>query len=128
MPIPMPTPPRSRPETLTHSHCRLETVSHRSEISTSGSSNSIPTASSLAAPTPHVLQQSIPLTQPIQRIITLAHRAHEAAQRIDLVLARVASVFVHLADGDLHRGVVFGFDDAVGGAAFAGDVAVLKIN
>lgn len=45
-----------------------------------------------------------------------------------MVLARVPPVFVHFADGDLHRGVVFGFDDAVGGGAFAGDVATAEVN
>jgi len=56
----------------------------------------------LTASTPHILQQSIPLAQPIQRIIALAHRAHEAAQSVDLVLARIASVLVNFANGDLH--------------------------
>lgn len=40
-----------------------------------------------------------------------------------MVLARVAAAVVDLADGDLHRGVVLGFDDAVRRRAFAGDVA-----
>jgi len=82
--------------------------------------------SPLATSAPHILQQPIPLTQPIQRIIALAHRAHEAAQRIYLVLASVAAVLVDFADRNLYRGVVFGFDDAVGGAALAGDVAIPK--
>ena len=77
----------------------------------------------LRAPTPHILQQAISLRQPVQTVVALAHRADEAAQRVDLVLARVAAVLVHLADGNLHRGVVFGFDDPVGRGAFAGDVA-----
>ena len=75
------------------------------------------------APTPHILQQPIPLCQPIQRIIPLTHSPHEAAQGIDLVLARVAAVLIDFADGDLNGGVVFSFDDAVGCAAFTGDVA-----
>lgn len=78
---------------------------------------------SLATPTPHPLQQPIPLRQPIQTIIALAHRADKAAEGIDLVLARVPAILVDFADGDLHAGVVFGFDDAVRGAAFAGDIA-----
>lgn len=78
---------------------------------------------SLATPTPHSLQQPIPLRQPIQTIIALAHRADKAAEGIDLVLARVPAILVDFADGDLHAGVVFGFDDAVRGAAFAGDIA-----
>jgi len=40
-----------------------------------------------------------------------------------LVLARVPAVFIDLADGNLDGGMVFGFDDAVGCGAFAGDVA-----
>lgn len=80
-------------------------------------------ALSRPTPTPHTLQQPIPLRQPIQTIIPLAHRPHEAAQRVDLVFARVAPVLIHFADGDLDGGVVFGFDDAVCGGAFAGDVA-----
>ncbi len=87
--------------------------------------NNIPAAhaSSLADPAPHILQQPVPLAQAVQRIVTLAHGAHEAAQRVDLVLARVPSVLVDLSDGDLYGSVVFGFDDAVGGAALAGHVA-----
>ena len=80
--------------------------------------------SPLAAPTPHTLQQPVPLRQPVQTVVALAHRAHEATHRVHLVLARVSPALIHLADGDLHAGVVFGFDDAVGRGAFAGDVAV----
>lgn len=80
---------------------------------------------SLRAPTPHILHQPIPLRQPVQAVVALAHRPHEAAQRVHLVFARVAPVLVDFADGDLHGGVVFGFDDAVGCGAFAGDVAGL---
>ena len=79
---------------------------------------------SLATPPPHALQQPNPLRHPVKAIVALAHRAHEAAERVHLVLARVPAVLVHFADGDLHAGVVFGFDDAVRRAAFAGDVAV----
>ncbi len=75
---------------------------------------------------PHPLQKSIPLRQPVHTIIALPHTPHESAQRIRLVLASVAAVLVHLANGDLHRGVVFGFDNAVGGATFAGDVARIR--
>lgn len=79
----------------------------------------------LRTPTPHILHQPVPLRQPIQTVVALAHGPHEPAQRVDLVLPRVAAVLVDLADGDLHRGVVFGFYDAVGRGAFAGDVAGL---
>lgn len=99
----------------------------------------------LPARAPHALQEAIPLRQPVHAVVALAHRAHEAAERIDLVLARVAAILVNLGDGDLDgccvcaqldtafscaysirddwRTVVFGLDDAVGGAALAGDVA-----
>jgi len=76
--------------------------------------------------TPHSLQQPISLRQSIQAIIALAPTPHESTQRINLVLAGVSTVLVNLADGDLNAGVVFGLDDAVGGAALAGDVAVRR--
>jgi hypothetical protein len=116
-------PPHLRPKPLP----ALEIVSHALNPLFEIKQLHTLTSSSLAAPAPHVLQQPVPLAQPVQRIVALAHRAHEAAQCVDLVLARVAAVLVHFADGDLHRGVVLGFDDAVGGAAFAGDVAVLGV-
>lgn len=72
------------------------------------------------------MQQPISLRQPIQAIITLPHRAHESTQRIDVIFSRVAAVLVDLADADLDGGVVFGFDDAVRCAAFAGDVTVVR--
>lgn len=81
---------------------------------------------SLPTPTPHSLDQPIPLAQPIQTIVPFTHRSHEAAQRVDLVLARVPPVLVHFAHRYLYGGVVLGFDDATGGRAFAGDVAVEK--
>lgn len=80
--------------------------------------------SHLSAPTPHPLQKPIPLAEPVDAIVRLAHGPHEAAQRVHLVLARVPPVLVHLADRDLHAAVVLGLDDAVRRAAFAGDVAV----
>ena len=79
----------------------------------------------LRTPTPHALDQPIPLRQPVQTVVALAHGPDEAAQGVDLVLARVAAAVVDLADGNLHRGVVFGFDDAVRRRAFAGHVAGL---
>ena len=54
--------------------------------------------------------------------VPLAHQCN--LQSIDLVLASIPPILIHLADGDLHGSVVFGFDDAVRGAAFTGDVAV----
>lgn len=76
-------------------------------------------------PTPHRLEKSIPLRQPIQTIIALGPRAHKPAQRVHLVLARIAARLVDFTHGDLHAGVVFRFYYAVGGGAFAGDVPVV---
>lgn len=78
----------------------------------------------LSLSTPDTLQISIALRKTVKRVISLAASAHKSAERIDAVLAGVATVLVNVADGDLHRGVVVGFDDAVGSAAFAGDVAI----
>lgn len=69
----------------------------------------------LAAAAPHALQQAIPLRQPVETVVALAHRPNESTQRIHLVLPRVSPILVHLADGYLYGCVVFGFDDAVGG-------------
>jgi hypothetical protein len=74
--------------------------------------------------TPDILQEAVLLRESVEGVVTLGARAHEAAQRIDLVLAGVSAVLVDLAYGDLHGGVVLGLDDAVGGGALAGDVAV----
>jgi hypothetical protein len=73
--------------------------------------------------TPHPLQEPILLRQPIQTVVALGSTPHKAAERVHLVLACVSAVLVDFADADLDGGVVFGFDDAVGCAAFAGDVA-----
>jgi len=73
---------------------------------------------------PDALQEPILLRQAVKSVVALGPRPHEAAQCIHLVLARVSAVLIHFANADLDRGVVFGFDDAVGRAAFAGDVQV----
>ena len=108
---PSPPPLHSLTLILTHTHTHI-----------SPSEN---TLLPLRTPTPHILHQPVPLRQPIQTVVALAHGPHEPAQRVDLVLPRVAAVFVDFADGDLHRGVVLSFYDAVGRGAFAGDVAGL---
>ena len=74
--------------------------------------------------TPDTLQEAIALRQSVQTVVALGPAAHEAAESVDLVLAGVAALLVDFADADLHRGVIFGFDDAVCGRALAGDVAV----
>lgn len=77
-------------------------------------------------PTPNGLQEPIPLRQSVQAVVALSAAAHEATERVHLVLAGVAARLVDFADADLDGGVVFGFDDAVCGGAFAGDVAVVR--
>ena len=77
-------------------------------------------------PTPNGLQEPIPLRQSVQAVVALSTAAHEATERVDLVLAGVAARLVDFADADLDGGVVFGFDDAGCGGALAGDVAVVR--
>jgi hypothetical protein len=78
---------------------------------------------SLAAP--DALDEAVALRQAVHGIVALAHRSHEAAEGVDVVLAGDgAAVLVDLGDGDLDGAVVLGLDDAVGGAALAGDVEV----
>jgi hypothetical protein len=72
-----------------------------------------PKRRTLTAPAPHGLQEAILLRQSVERIVALAHGAHEAAESIGLVLAGVSAVLVYEANGKLHRGVVLGFDNAV---------------
>jgi len=73
---------------------------------------------------PHILQETVALSQPVQCVVAFAHGPDESAERVRLVLARVSAILVDLADADLDRGVVLGFDDAVGGAALARDIKV----
>jgi hypothetical protein len=82
---------------------------------------------SLAASAPDILQQTIPLCQSVQGIVALAHGSHEAAQGVDLALACESAILINLANRDLDRCVVLGLDNAVGGAALAGDVTVKTI-
>jgi hypothetical protein len=78
----------------------------------------------LSACAPYTLEEPIPLRQSVHSVVALAHGTHEAAQRISCVFANVAARLVDAADGDLDRGVVFSFDDAVGCGAFTWDVAI----
>lgn len=74
---------------------------------------------------PDVLDETVALRQAVQSVVGLAHSANEAAEGVDVVLAGDgAARLVNLGDGDLDRGVVLGLDDAVGGRALAGDVAI----
>ena len=79
--------------------------------------------SSLTAPTPHTLQQPIPLREPIHTIVALPHTPHESTQRVHLILPGISTILVHFAHADLYARVIFGFDDPVGRGAFAWDVA-----
>lgn len=82
------------------------------------------TSTLLSACTPDTLQEAILLCQPVHRVVALTHGAYESAEGICLVLAGIAAVLVDFADRNLNGGVVLGFDDAAGGAALAGDVAL----
>lgn len=76
-------------------------------------------------PAPHVLDKSVPLSEAVHGVVGLAHGADEAAEGVDVVLAGDGTaVLVNLGDVDLDGTVVLGLDDAVGGAALAGDVTV----
>ena len=60
------------------------------------------------------LQQAIPGSQSVQRIITLTSRSHESTERICSLLARDdMAILVDMSDVDLHRGVVLGGDETV---------------
>lgn len=105
----------------------IRQMQHLHPINPSGTANTRNRTTSrlpLAAGGPHVADVAITLGEAVQGVIALATGTDEAAQSVGLVLAGVATVLVDLADGDLHGGVVVGLDDAVGGAALAGDVAV----
>lgn len=78
---------------------------------------------SLSTGAPHILHESIALSETVQAVVALAHGSYKSAESIDLVLASVAAVLVDLANTNLNGSVVLGLDDAVGRAAFAGDVA-----
>src|SRR5207248_8907402 len=78
-------------------------------------------------PTPYRLQKSIALRQSVQAVVALGTAAHEAAERVDLVLPGVAARLIHFADADLDRGVVFSFDDAVCGGALARNVTMVRV-
>jgi hypothetical protein len=82
---------------------------------------------SLAASTPDILQQAIPLRQSVQGIIALTHSSYKSAQGIDLALACESTVLINLANGDLDGCVILCLDNAVGGTALAGDVTVKTV-
>jgi hypothetical protein len=76
---------------------------------------------------PDVLDDAVPLGEAVHGVVGLAHGADEAAEGVGVVLAGDgAAVLVDLGDVDLDGAVVLGLDDAVGGAALAGDVTVVR--
>lgn len=85
-------------------------------------------ANLVSARVPDTLEVAVPLGEAVHAVVALAHCAHEAAKRVDLVLAGVAAVLVDLGDADLDGAVVLGLDDAVGRAALAGDVPAQREN
>lgn len=81
---------------------------------------------SLAASGPDILQQTIALSKSVQRVVALAPGTDETAESVHLVLTGVTAVLVNLSDGDLHRGVILGLNDAVGCAALSWDVPAAR--
>ena len=76
-----------------------------------------------ALPAPDVLEEAVALGEAVEGVVALTHGADEAAEGVDVVVAGDgAAVLVDLGDGNLDGAVVLGLDDAVGGAALAGDV------
>lgn len=74
---------------------------------------------------PDVLQETVLLSKPVQRVVALAHGPNETAQSVGDVLAGVAAGLVNLSDRDLDGRVVLGLDDTVGSAALTWDVAIV---
>jgi hypothetical protein len=73
---------------------------------------------------PDALEEAVLLCEPVDAVVALAHGAYEAAERVCLVLARVAAVLIDLADADLDGRVVLGFDDASGGRLAGISIAI----
>lgn len=77
----------------------------------------------LSLSAPDALDKAVALGQSVEGVVALAHGSDETAEGVDVVLALDGTaVLVNLGDGDLDRAVILGLDDAVGGAALAGDV------
>jgi len=69
-----------------------------------------------------VLNQTGLSSQNIQSLVSVAHVADEAREGEGGVVAGEQAVLVNVADVQLHRGVVLGSDDLLGGRALAGNV------
>ncbi|KAM6532234.1 hypothetical protein FSOLCH5_001663 [Fusarium solani] len=82
-----------------------------------------PSFLALSLSAPDVLEEAISLGQSVEGVVALAHRSDETAEGVGVVLALDGTaVLVDLGNRDLDGAVVLGLDDAVGGAALAGDV------
>jgi hypothetical protein len=107
-------------------HCAYSLNSSGSAHLFNNTQKSIPNSSSqtrrLSAGAPDVLEVTVTLSEAVDAVVRLAHGADEAAESVGLGLASESAVLVDLGDADLDRAVVLGLDDAVGGAALAGDV------
>jgi hypothetical protein len=107
-------------------HCAYSLNSSGSAHLFNNTQKSIPNSSSqtrrLSAGAPDVLEVTVTLSEAVDAVVRLAHGADEAAESVGLGLAGESAVLVDLCDGDLDGTVVLGLDDAVGGAALAGDV------
>lgn len=69
------------------------------------------------------------LGKAVERVVALTELADEAGQGEDGRLARDgAAVGVNVSNGDLHRSVVLGLNDAASGGALSGDVKVNKVS
>jgi hypothetical protein len=89
------------------------------------SSNFFPHFIDLSLSAPDALEEAVALGQSVEGVVALAHGSDETAEGVDVVLALDGTtVLVNLGNGDLDRAVILGLDDAVGGAALAGDVKV----
>jgi hypothetical protein len=74
---------------------------------------------------PHLREKATLLSQPVQRVVRLAHCPNKPAKREVGVLSwNGAAVVVDVGDGDLDGTMVIGADQAVGCAALARDIAV----
>lgn len=72
---------------------------------------------------PNVLQQTIVLSQTVQRIIRFTSGSNVTGQSVGNVLTwDSTSFFINLSDVDLNRCVVISLDDSVGSRTFSWNV------
>ena len=73
---------------------------------------------------PDILEQTVTLSEAVQRVVALTHRTDETTESVIDGLAGETTSLVNLSDRDLDGRVILGLDDAVGGAALARHVAI----